>query len=88
MDSLGLDHDAKQYLIDNKLPEVAAHLAGHSDDLRAVKEGNHMEAVKKLREKLAGGNASEEADQNEKTAKYLGDRNRRSSDRFAEMRRR
>jgi len=71
LDSLGLEHDVKQHIIDNRLPEVAAHLAKHPEEAR------HMDAVKALRAKVAGGKTGETASDNEKTDKYISERRRK-----------
>lgn len=85
MDAIGLHPGTRQYILDHKLADVAGHLYTHPELVRDQDEGEQLDTVKGLREKLAGGNASDEADANAKTGAYLGARNVRASDRFAAL---
>lgn len=77
MDAIGLHPGPKQYILDHKLADVAGHLYAHPELVRDKDEGEQLDAVKQVREKLAGGDDSETDEEIKKTARYLGDRNQR-----------
>ena len=76
LDSLGISEGAAQHIVDNKLPDVAAHL-GSNDKLRGSVQGmelrSQIDAIKKLHVDLVRG-ASGEADDNQRTDEYLQNR--------------